>query len=76
MLGFMALQEENFATAIDAWQKMLTLVEPNSEQAAMLNQSILYAKDQLALQEESEQSQIEEQVVNQRMILLRYWPCL
>jgi len=63
MLGYMALQEENFATAIDAWQKMLTLVEENGEQATMLNQSILYAKDQLALQEESAKSELKNQVV-------------
>jgi cytochrome c-type biogenesis protein CcmH len=49
--GFMALQQENFVAAIDGWQKMLSLVDSNSDQATMLNQSILYAKEQLALQE-------------------------
>ncbi|TEW51626.1 c-type cytochrome biogenesis protein CcmI [Psychromonas algicola] len=63
MYAFIALQEENFVIAIDAWQQMLKLVDPNSEQAGMLNQSILYAKDQLALQIDPEESQIEEQVV-------------
>ena len=61
MYGFMALQEEDFVIAIDAWKKMLSLIDSNSEQATMLNQSILYAKDQLALQTASEKSEVEEQ---------------
>ena len=66
MYGFMALQEEDFVVAIDAWQQMLSLIDSNSEQATMLNQSILYAKDQLALQTDSEVSEIEEQAaINQ-----------
>lgn len=53
MYGFIALQQDNFTAAIVRWQKMLTLVAPDSEQAITLANSIDYAKEQLLLQEES-----------------------
>jgi len=62
MYGFIALQEENFVIAIDAWEHMLKLVDPNSEQATMLNQSILFAKDKLTLQLEGEQNDVQQQI--------------
>jgi len=51
MYGFMALQQENFAGAVERWQKMLSLVDPKSEKAMMLSNSIDYAKKQLAQQQ-------------------------
>jgi len=48
--GFTALQQQDFTQAITTWEHMLTLVDENSDKASMLKQSILYAKDQLALQ--------------------------
>jgi len=50
MYGFIALQQENFTAAITRWQMILALVTPGSEQADTLNNSIAYAKEQLALQ--------------------------
>jgi len=50
MYGFMALQKQDFASAIQRWQKMLVLVGENSEKASMLKGSIAYAEKQLALQ--------------------------
>jgi len=48
--GFMVLQQQKFPEAIATWEHMLTFVDANSDSASMLKQSILYAKDQLALQ--------------------------
>lgn len=55
MYGFMALQQENFAGAVERWQKMLSLVDPKSEKAIMLSNSIDYAKKQLAQQKLAQQ---------------------
>ncbi|MEJ6121219.1 c-type cytochrome biogenesis protein CcmI [Vibrio sp. 2-Bac 85] len=55
MYGFMALQQENFAGAVERWQKMLSLVDPKSEKAIMLSNSIDYAKKQLAQQQLAQQ---------------------
>jgi len=57
MYGFMALQQENFAGAVERWQKMLGLVDPKSEKAIMLSNSIDYAKKQLAQQQLSQQAE-------------------
>jgi len=56
MYGLMALQQENFQEAIIRWQKALNLVDPNSNNATMLNNSILYAKEQFTLQAATELS--------------------
>ena len=55
MYGFMALQQEDFVGAIARWQKMLALVEQNSDKASMLKNSIAYAQEQLALQKQPKQ---------------------
>ena len=57
MYGFIALQQEDFSAAISHWQKMLGLVEVNSERATMLNNSIAYAQKQLVLQQQPAQAQ-------------------
>lgn len=67
MYAFMALQQQDFASTIYRWQKMLTLVDPKSEQAEMLNGSIAYAKKQLS-QEESTVEQTEVKSVSQQKI--------
>ncbi|TEW56716.1 c-type cytochrome biogenesis protein CcmI [Psychromonas sp. RZ22] len=58
MYGFMALQQGDFAAAIYRWQKMLALVGANSDKTAMLNSSIAYAKEQLALQKKAQSEQV------------------
>lgn len=63
MNSLVALQEENFSSAIVTWQKMLTLVNPNSDQAVMLKQSILYAQNEFALQEKSEKKEVEKKII-------------
>lgn len=45
--AFIALQKKDFPTAIQAWQKMLTLLDADSEQAVILRDSIAYAKKQM-----------------------------
>lgn len=47
MYAFMALENENYAAAIQRWEKMLTLLEDNSPQADTLRDSISYAKLQM-----------------------------
>jgi len=47
MYAFMALDRQDFTAAIQRWQKMLTLVDAESEQAQMLRGSINYAKKQI-----------------------------
>ncbi len=47
MYAFMALEKQDFSSAIQRWQKMLTLVDENSEQAGILHDSIAYAKNQM-----------------------------
>lgn len=51
MYAFMALQQQDFTAAVYRWQKMLTLVDPKSEQAAMLKSSIAYAQKQFSEQQ-------------------------
>lgn len=46
--AFMALQQNDFATAITRWQTMLPLLEPSSERYNMVQSSITYAEQQLA----------------------------
>ncbi|WP_417696531.1 c-type cytochrome biogenesis protein CcmI [Psychromonas sp.] len=53
MYGLLALQQENFETAIKRWQTVLPLLSDSSgEQSRVLNNSIAYARQQLALQKE------------------------
>lgn len=47
MYGFIAIQKEDFGAAIQRWEKMLSLVDENSEQANMLKGSIAYAQKKL-----------------------------
>ena len=47
MYAFMALEKQDYAAAIQRWEKMLTLVEANSAQAGTLRDSISYAKLQM-----------------------------
>ena len=61
MFGFMALQQQDFTGAIERWQKMLILVTPNSDKAKTLNNSIAYAKQQLALKSNPELNNASEQ---------------
>ena len=44
MSAFIALENEDYATAIKRWEKMLTLMDANSEKASMLKGSIAYAQ--------------------------------
>jgi len=48
MSAFMALENENYATAIKRWEKMLTLLDANSEKANMLKGSIAYAQEKMS----------------------------
>ncbi|HIP75700.1 MAG TPA: c-type cytochrome biogenesis protein CcmI, partial [Psychromonas hadalis] len=48
MYAFMAVEKEDFKTAITRWNKMLTLVNPDSEQAGILRDSIGYAEKKIA----------------------------
>ncbi|MFT6926591.1 MAG: cytochrome c-type biogenesis protein CcmI [Psychromonas sp.] len=47
MFAFMALEKQDYATAIQRWEKMLTLIDDNSQQAGTLRDSISYAKQQM-----------------------------
>lgn len=47
MYAFIALQKKDYAAAVQRWQKMLPLVDENSEQAKILHDSIAYAKQQI-----------------------------
>jgi len=47
MYAFMALEQQDFPSAIQRWEKMLTLVGDNTKQATMLQDSIRYAKKQM-----------------------------
>ena len=62
MYGFMTLQKQDFGGAIFAWQKMLGLVDENSEKASMLNSSITYARQQLASKGNTESKQVQANV--------------
>lgn len=62
MYAFMALEQKNFPVAIQRWQKMLTLVDVNSEQAGMLRDSIDYAKKQM--QSEGKEDIVESNTVD------------
>jgi len=46
--AFIALQKQDFRTAIQVWRKMLTLLDADSEQAVILRDSIAYAKKQMS----------------------------
>lgn len=46
--AFMALQKEDFETAIARWQAMLPLMEKGSNREVMIQRSIEYAQQQLA----------------------------
>ncbi|MGY5449856.1 c-type cytochrome biogenesis protein CcmI [Agarivorans sp. MS3-6] len=48
LYAFMALEQQQFQLAIDRWSRMLGLVEKGSERELMLQQSIDFAKGQLA----------------------------
>lgn len=48
MYAFMALEKQDFSSAIERWQKMVSLVDQDSQQAAILHDSIAYAKKQMA----------------------------
>lgn len=50
MYAFMALEQQNYSEAIKRWQVMLPLVDANSKQAGMLQDSIEYAKKQIQLE--------------------------
>ena len=45
--AFMALQKEDFQTALDRWQAMLPLLEKGSTRQVMVERSIEYAQQQL-----------------------------
>ncbi|MGL6570463.1 c-type cytochrome biogenesis protein CcmI [Aeromonas caviae] len=45
--AFMALQKEDFQTALDRWQAMLPLLEKGSTRKVMVERSIEYAQQQL-----------------------------
>lgn len=45
--AFMALQKEDFQTALNRWQAMLPLLEPGSTRRTMVERSIEYAEQQL-----------------------------
>ncbi|MCP4322970.1 MAG: c-type cytochrome biogenesis protein CcmI [Alteromonadales bacterium] len=51
MYAFMALEQQDFPAAIQRWEKMLTLVDVESDQAQMLRGSINYAKKQIQEQQ-------------------------
>jgi cytochrome c-type biogenesis protein CcmH len=50
MYAFMALEQRDYPKAIERWQQMLPLVEVNSKQAGMLQDSIEYAQKQIQLE--------------------------
>lgn len=45
--AFMALEKQDFSGAITRWQQMLTFVDSDSEQAAIIRNSIVYAQKQM-----------------------------
>lgn len=47
MYAFIALELQDYPAAITRWQKMLALIDDNSDQAGMLRDSISYAKKQM-----------------------------
>lgn len=47
MYAFIALEKQNYAVAIQRWEKMQTFVENDSAQADSLRKSISYAKQQM-----------------------------
>ncbi|WP_028862506.1 c-type cytochrome biogenesis protein CcmI [Psychromonas aquimarina] len=47
MYAFMALEKQDYISAVERWKKMLTLIDPESEQAAILQDSIAYAHKQI-----------------------------
>lgn len=51
MYAFMALEQQDFASAINRWQKMLALTDITAEQVKMITGSISYAKRQLSAQQ-------------------------
>jgi cytochrome c-type biogenesis protein CcmH len=59
LYAFMALEQQQFQLAIDRWQSMLSLVDADSERHQMLQQSIDFAKAQLA-QQAQQQEQVSE----------------
>ena len=63
MYAFMALEAQNYPAAIERWKQMLTLVDANSEQAGMLNDSIDYANQQMQAQQAEQASVTVEPVV-------------
>jgi cytochrome c-type biogenesis protein CcmI len=48
MYAFIALEKQDYALAIQRWEKMQTLVENDSPQADTLRESINYAKQQMS----------------------------
>ncbi|MFQ3175646.1 MAG: cytochrome c-type biogenesis protein CcmH [Psychromonas sp.] len=48
MFAFMALEKQDYALAIQRWEKMQTLVDNNSSQAETLRDSISYAKQKMS----------------------------
>ncbi|MEH6452193.1 MAG: c-type cytochrome biogenesis protein CcmI [Psychromonas sp.] len=70
MSSFIALENDDFAGAIKGWEKMLTLVDANSEKADMLKGSIAYAEQQMInsgtakSMQEPEQKVVEQQATS------------
>ena len=48
MQGIIAYEQQDFTQALDAWQKLLPLLAPNSQRAQMIQRGIDEAKAQLA----------------------------
>ncbi|MEE1672793.1 c-type cytochrome biogenesis protein CcmI [Agarivorans aestuarii] len=65
LYAFMALEQQQFQLAIDRWQRMLSLVDADSERYQMLQQSIEFAEGQIAQQQAPaiEPAPVEEAVV-------------
>jgi cytochrome c-type biogenesis protein CcmH len=65
LYAFMALEQQQFQLAIDRWQRMLSLVDADSERYQMLQQSIEFAEGQIAQQQAPaiEQAPVVEQAV-------------
>ncbi len=55
LYAFMALEQQQFQLAIDRWQRMLNLVNVDSERYQMLQQSIAFAQTQLSQQAQQQQ---------------------
>ncbi|WP_026972648.1 c-type cytochrome biogenesis protein CcmI [Aliagarivorans marinus] len=60
MYAFLALEQQDYASAIGRWEQMLGLLEPGSPRAEVLQQSIEFAQAQLGAsgQGASEQAQV------------------